>query len=115
MGAGKTQFTKFLVQEFGSDETVSPSFAIHNRYSTPIGSIDHFDLYRLEREDDLESTGFWDIFASREAVVIVEWASKLAEMGLSSGLPRAWPTLSLAFEVVADDARRVVIEGSIQS
>lgn len=98
MGAGKTQFTKFFLEAIGSSDTVSPSFAIHNSYETARGDVHHFDLFRLESADDLESTGFWDLFES-DAWVVIEWAEKLNEFGLLSALPEAWPRLHLRFTV----------------
>lgn len=100
MGVGKTQFTKFLLEELGSGETVSPSFALHNTYQTKRGDVDHLDLFRLENADDLESTGFWDLFEMQSGLVIVEWSERLNEFGLMSSLPRSWPkiALTLSFE-----------------
>lgn len=95
MGAGKTQFTKYLLEAMGSHDAVSPSFAIHNSYETARGEVHHFDLFRLESEDDLESTGFWDLFAG-EAWLVIEWSEKLDEFGLRDALP-AWPTIHLTF------------------
>lgn len=110
MGAGKTQFTRFLLEELGSDEACSPSFAIHNSYSTLSGSVEHMDLYRLESEDDLESTGFWDFFRAKEGVVIIEWADRLREMGLADQLPRTWRRVQMKIEIpgsIESSARRV--------
>jgi tRNA threonylcarbamoyladenosine biosynthesis protein TsaE len=100
MGVGKTQFTKFLLEELGSGETVSPSFALHNTYETKRGDVDHLDLFRVESADDLESTGFWDLFEAQSGLVIIEWSERLNEFGLMSSLPRSWPkvSLTLSFE-----------------
>ncbi len=103
MGAGKTQLTRFLLEELGSDEAVSPSFAIHNEYATPSGRVDHVDLFRLESEDELESTGFWDLFAARAGLVIIEWAERLP----SAALPPSWARLRLRIKVEADGARLI--------
>ncbi len=80
LGAGKTVFTKGVVTAFGvsGDETVrSPSFSLVNVYDTPAGRVFHVDLYRLSSTRDLQSIGFEEILASN-AIVIVEWAEKLA-------------------------------------
>lgn len=109
MGAGKTQFTRFLMEELGSDETCSPSFAIHNSYSSSRGAIEHLDLFRLESEEDLESTGFWDFFLEPKGVVIVEWGSRLEEMGLGSSLPMTWPRIELTFEAPDGEGERRLV------
>ena len=101
MGAGKTQFTRFMLEALGSDETASPSFAIHNSYAVRGGgSVEHFDLFRLESEEDLESTGFWDFFRAKAGLVVIEWAERLDKFGLTSQLPRTWPTRKIHFEFV---------------
>ncbi len=80
LGAGKTIFTKGIVTALGAsgDEIVrSPSFSLVNVYDTPAGRVFHVDLYRLNTSRDLQSIGFEEILASN-AIVIVEWAEKLA-------------------------------------
>ena len=78
VGAGKTEFVKALVGALSGDEVpMSPSFALHNIYTTSRGDVDHLDLYRLDSDDDLESSGFWDLFEKPPGLVIVEWAEKL--------------------------------------
>ncbi len=95
MGAGKTQFAKFLVSILGSEDAVSPSFAIHNQYVTRTGSVEHVDLFRLESDDELEATGFWDLFASPKGCIVVEWAERLK----AEELPLTWACLELTFSI----------------
>ena len=80
MGAGKTQITKWIVEALSGGQLLSPiqspTFGIHHRYATSKGAVDHVDLYRLESDADLESTGFWDLFIESD-FVIVEWADRL--------------------------------------
>ncbi len=110
MAAGKTQFTKFLIEAMGqgpdsSDEVArSPSFALHHSYLTARGSVEHFDLFRLENADDLESIGFWDFFRDREGVIVIEWCERLREFGLEGSLPLNWPRIKIAIEPSADSA-----------
>ncbi len=95
MGAGKTTFVSRLVESLGSNEACSPSFAIHNQYQTPNGLIDHLDLFRIQGEDELESTGFWDLFSQKEGLILIEWAD-LLDVKL---LPRTWPKLRFRFSI----------------
>lgn len=108
MGAGKTQVTQFLVAALGGDEGASPSFAIHHSYATARGSIEHFDLFRLRNEDDLESTGFWDFFRARNGIVVIEWASRLEEFGLTKQVPVQWPRWQISIEPGSAPEERVV-------
>lgn len=76
IGAGKTTFTKYLVEAFGlKDEVCSPTFALENRYDTENGLIIHFDLYRLKSEEELDMIGFYDTL-KENATILIEWADK---------------------------------------
>src|SRR5689334_7672356 len=67
LGVGKTQFCQFMAQSLGHDEvTASPTFVIHNRLNLRDLTLEHLDLYRLTSDEDLESTGFWDLFAEQK-------------------------------------------------
>lgn len=106
MGAGKTQFTTFLVEALGGGETASPSFAIHNSYLVARGTVEHFDLFRIDDVNDLESTGFWDVFET-ECCVVIEWAERLEQFGVKHQLPVSWRKKTLRFVIEADGSRRV--------
>lgn len=76
IGAGKTTFTKYLVEVYGlSDEVCSPTFALENRYETKNGLIIHFDLYRIKTEEELDMIGFFDTL-KEDATILIEWADK---------------------------------------
>lgn len=100
VGAGKTQLVRFLLAELGSLETYSPTFAIHHRYMTSRGGVDHVDIYRLTDEDDLESTGFWELFSAKEGLIIIEWADRLNW----DVLPRDWQCRRVRIQVRGDES-----------
>jgi len=83
MGAGKTQIVRWFLTQLGVTEVASPTFAVHHQYASPGGPVDHVDLYRVESDEDLESTGFWDLIREPQTLVFVEWADRLPE--------DAWP------------------------
>ncbi|HVK62767.1 MAG TPA: tRNA (adenosine(37)-N6)-threonylcarbamoyltransferase complex ATPase subunit type 1 TsaE [Bdellovibrionales bacterium] len=99
MGAGKTQLTQFIVEALGGAETASPSFAIHNSYAVNGFTVEHFDLFRIESVDDLESTGFWDVFSNSNGLIIIEWSNKLDEFGVDGALPRSWRRIDIELSV----------------
>lgn len=109
VGAGKTTSVQCLGTLMGMTDVASPSFAIHHRYENKHGkSIDHVDLYRLKDEDDLESTGFWDLFGQAKSLVIIEWADRLD----AEALPLNWLQVRVHIEVLAGtlSQRRIVIK-----
>ena len=79
IGAGKTTFTKYLVEAFGlKDEVCSPTFALENRYETENGLIIHFDLYRLNTVEELENIGYGE-YVGGEGLTLIEWADNFLE------------------------------------
>jgi len=76
LGSGKTTFCRFLVTALGGNEVTSPTYSLHHRYIVQNKMIiHHFDLYRIESDYDLETTGFYEILSTND-VVIIEWSSK---------------------------------------
>ncbi len=74
MGIGKTQWVQFWCEK----NIVSPTYALHHSYQLSLGQeLEHFDLYRLQSEDDLESTGFWDLIQDDGTWVFIEWPERL--------------------------------------
>ncbi|MBS1548890.1 MAG: tRNA (adenosine(37)-N6)-threonylcarbamoyltransferase complex ATPase subunit type 1 TsaE [Bacteroidetes bacterium] len=73
LGAGKTTFTQFLLQQLGSTDVVSsPTYAIVNEYSSPKGKIFHFDLYRLNSIEEVLDIGIEEYLDSA-CLSIIEW------------------------------------------
>jgi tRNA threonylcarbamoyladenosine biosynthesis protein TsaE len=98
MGVGKTYFVKALVKALGINDATSvnsPSFALHQRYENRTYCVDHLDLYRVENESDLESIGFWDLFADSENIILVEWADRID----SQLIPKKYQPLFIKFEI----------------
>ena len=75
MGAGKTHFVKGMALGLGIDSVItSPTFAIVNDYEKLI----HFDLFRIQSEDDLYAMGFYDYIGN--GVLAIEWAENIPEL-----------------------------------
>ncbi|MCG2793560.1 MAG: tRNA (adenosine(37)-N6)-threonylcarbamoyltransferase complex ATPase subunit type 1 TsaE [Weeksellaceae bacterium] len=73
LGAGKTTFSQFLLQELGStDEVSSPTYAIVNEYETPKGKVFHFDLYRLRSAEEAYDLGIEE-YLENCYLAIIEW------------------------------------------
>lgn len=72
LGAGKTVFTKGIAKGLGiDDEVVSPTFTILKEYEGD-KKLYHFDLYRIEDEEELEHIGFYD-YLGRDGICVIEW------------------------------------------
>lgn len=78
LGMGKTAFTRGLARGLGcTGRVTSPTFTIVNEYdgTTPLF---HFDMYRLDSEDDLFDIG-WDDYLARGGVCAVEWSERVTD------------------------------------
>lgn len=79
LGAGKTAFTAGFVKGLGiTDDVTSPTFALCNAYRGNGKCVYHFDMYRIEGWDDLDSTGFFD-YLQEDAYIVVEWSENIFE------------------------------------
>lgn len=80
LGAGKTHWTKGLVEGLGSTaEVTSPTFGLVHEYSGGSMPVFHFDFYRLGTPEELISLG-WDEYLDAGGVVIAEWGDKFPEL-----------------------------------
>jgi len=86
IGAGKTTFTKFLLENLGVKSIVSsPTFTLLNEYEG-IFPVYHFDMYRITSPDELYELGFEDYLNSKSSpfvktgLTIVEWGENVKEI-----------------------------------
>jgi tRNA threonylcarbamoyladenosine biosynthesis protein TsaE len=73
LGAGKTALAQMICQQLGVKEPVtSPTYTLVNEYETGSAKIYHFDLYRLNKEEELEGFGFMEYLDSGN-ICLIEW------------------------------------------
>lgn len=77
LGAGKTTFVRGVATGLGApaDAVASPTFAICHEYAGRLALL-HLDLYRLDRERELDDLGFDDLLARPGAAAVIEWADR---------------------------------------
>ena len=102
MGAGKTTFIKAICEELGvTDAVSSPTFAIVNEYASTMGSIYHFDFYRIKRSSEVLDLGFED-YAYSGNLCLMEWPELIEEF-----LPEE--TVEVHIEEIEGGKRRVTV------
>ena len=118
MGVGKTELVRAIClvlspgasNENAEDKISSPTFAVQNRYWKGRGAVDHVDLFRLESDEDVASTGFWEIFDDviPPRLVLIEWPERI-NMG---DLPKSWSITCVELSAVPGrpDARHARIK-----
>ncbi len=79
LGAGKTILSKGIATGLKVFEEVSsPTFTILNLHNGRL-VLNHFDVYRIENQTDMEDLGFNDIIYG-DGVSVIEWADKIKEI-----------------------------------
>ena len=102
LGVGKTAFTRGFVSAIcPAARGKSPTYTVANEYRGGILPVFHFDMYRIDGEDDLYSTGFYDYLDS--GYLLSEW---------SENIPFALPKerIAVTIEKSGVDTRRITLE-----
>ena len=77
LGAGKTAFVRGVAEIIAPASHVqSPTYTHVNEYHGTNGLLFHFDLYRIDDEDSLDSIGYWD-YLDRGGYCFAEWCEKI--------------------------------------
>lgn len=106
LGAGKTLFTKGVLNALGYDidEVTSPSFTLVNLDKTEKFDVYHIDFWRLDENSDVAfAVGLDEILEDETAIVIVEWSERLKKI--------AFPNKIIRVEIIGDgdDARMIKV------
>lgn len=80
LGVGKTTFTQGVAAGLGILGPVnSPTFTILQVYEDGRIPFYHFDVYRIEEEEEMEEIGYDDYFFG-DGVCFIEWANQIESL-----------------------------------
>ena len=80
LGTGKTVFVKGVARGLQiSEHVTSPTFNIVHSYESNSMTLHHFDVYRVNDEDELFEIGFEE-YLNKEDICIIEWADLIKNM-----------------------------------
>ncbi len=78
LGVGKTAFVRGLAGVLAPLAKVkSPTYTVVNEYHGGTLPLYHFDVYRIEDEDDLYSVGFYEYL--QKGICVTEWSENIAD------------------------------------
>lgn len=78
LGAGKTIFVKGIGDSLGIDSIISPAFVVYYEYPVKHSVFKyfyHFDLYRVDDEDEFEYLGIPGLL-KKGNLICIEWSEK---------------------------------------
>ena len=104
LGSGKTKFTEGVLTYFGlENEISSPTFTIVNEYVSKDVNIYHFDVYRLEDEDEFYAIGGEEYFET--GICLIEWGEMI-----KGTLPKNYIHITFSRNIDVENERVICIE-----
>ena len=106
LGAGKTLFTKGVMEGLGYDvdEVTSPSFTLVNLYRAEAFDVYHIDFWRLDEGVDAGfAVGLPEILSDEKCVVLIEWPERL------KNVPEGRRIVEIEISGDGDDPRTVTL------
>ncbi|MBI3592476.1 MAG: tRNA (adenosine(37)-N6)-threonylcarbamoyltransferase complex ATPase subunit type 1 TsaE [Nitrospirae bacterium] len=103
LGAGKTTLIKGIASAFGiaKRDLGSASFVMVAEYETA-PPFYHIDLYRVDKQADMEALGIWE-YINSDGIAVVEWAERLSDVPEEA--------IKVKINYADKDAREIIIEG----
>jgi len=82
MGTGKTTFILALLRAMGIEHPEgSPTYSLVNSYESPMyGKVFHFDLYRIQDEEEAYDIGIEEMLYENAAYCFIEWAENIKKL-----------------------------------
>ena len=104
LGAGKSVVVREILKSFGVDAHItSPTFTLVNEYNSPKTKCYHFDMYRLQDEEEAINIGFEEILDEKNSIKFIEWPQMVEGL-----LPKKYKKITIT--KLSKKARNIVLE-----
>lgn len=104
LGAGKSVIVRGILKCSGVKKAItSPTFVIVNNYQTASNNFYHFDMYRIEDEEEVSNIGFEEILDDKNAIKFIEWPEKVTNY-----LPKSYKKLTVV--KLGKTIRNIILE-----
>ena len=82
LGSGKTTLIKLIIKHLGGNSFVvhSPSYNIVNLYKLYNITVNHFDLYKIRKEEDIYNIELFYDLNHLKNITIIEWGLIIKNM-----------------------------------
>lgn len=102
LGAGKTRLAQAMIAAHGVDRdaVTSPTFTLMRTYGCGDLTLHHLDAYRINDEDEFWELGVEELWEDDSAVILVEWAGRVAS---------CLPPSTLWIEIEWTDTQRRIV------
>lgn len=105
LGAGKTTLVKGIAAGFDAaqeDDVTSPTFTLIHEYRGPKATLYHIDLYRIDRQRELDTLALDDL-RDDNTILLIEWGEKFARF-------RNERDFEISLEQESETERRITIK-----
>ena len=104
LGAGKSVLVRAMLNSAGVNKNItSPTFTLVNNYQSNSVQFYHFDMYRMESEEEVINIGFDEIIDDKKAIKFIEWPEKV-----ETHLPRIYKKITIV--KLGKKSRNIIVE-----
>lgn len=104
LGAGKSEIVRDFLKSCGvKDKITSPTFTLVNIYDNGKTHFYHFDMYRLEDEEEARNIGIEEMLGDERGVKFIEWAERVPHF-----IPSHYKKISIV--KLGNKTRNIILE-----